>query len=129
MLPAMWPGDVVTVRRCEVAALRPGQIVLHGRQEKLTVHRIIHIEGDRLITRGDSLAQFDPAVTASDIVGLVVEIDRSGRHIPTGLSLWQRAVAWILRRSAVCRRIMLTIALALGGYKRRSGDTQVSWVG
>jgi signal peptidase I len=107
MLPVAWPGDVVTVRRCELADLHPGQIVLFGQKEKLTVHRVTHVAGDYLIARGDSLPCCDPPVSASEIVGQVMSIVRNGRLIPPDPSFWQRIVASILRHSGPCRRILL----------------------
>jgi hypothetical protein len=107
MLPVAWPGDVVTVRRCELADLRPGQIALFGQKEKLTVHRVTQIADDHLIARGDSLPCCDPPVRASEIVGRVVNIVRNGRFVPTEPSFWQRVVASILRHSGPCRRILL----------------------
>ena len=123
MLPVAWPGDVVTVHRCELADLRPGQIVLFGQKEKLTVHRVTRIADDYLLARGDSLPCCDPPVTASEIVGQVVSIVRNGRLIPPELSLWQRVVASILRHSGPCRRILLLA----GGRLLRLEDLRLPW--
>ena len=104
MLPAVWPGDVVTVRRCAFRELRPGQIVLHGREESLTLHRIARVGGDQVITRGDSLPRYDPPVKAGEVLGQVVGIRRGDRSIPTEQVFWQRVVAAVLRRSRILRR-------------------------
>lgn len=104
MLPTVWPGDLVTVRGCDLADLRPGQIILHRRQQNLTLHRIVRVASDHLITRGDSLLSFDPPVKASDVLGQVVSIRRSGRSVRIEQAPWQRVVAWILRRSRLLRR-------------------------
>jgi signal peptidase len=123
MLPAVWPGDVVTVRRCDIAELQPGQILLCHREGKLTVHRIRHISRDQVVTRGDSLPCFDPPVRASEIAGQVVSILRNGRRIHLEHSFWQRLVSQVLQRSNFC----VHIALLLGSCARPSGDMQVSW--
>jgi signal peptidase I len=104
MLPTVWPGDVVTVRQCTFEELRPGQIVLHGRDETLTLHRIARVASDHVITRGDSLPKYDQPVKASDILGQVVSLCRGGRSIPWEQVLWQRVVAAVLRRSRFLRR-------------------------
>ncbi len=104
MLPVVWPGDLVTVRRCAFEQLRPGQIVLHGRDETLTLHRIVRVASDHVITRGDSLPKCDQPVKAGDVVGQVVGISRNGRSVPFEQVLWQRVVASILRRSRLLRR-------------------------
>jgi len=110
MLPLAWPGDIVTVRRCELADLLPGQIVLFGQKEKLTLHRVTQVKDDYLIARGDSLPCCDPPVRASEIVGQAASIIRNGRLIPTEPSFWQRVVAVILRYAGPCRRILLLSA-------------------
>jgi signal peptidase len=105
MLPALWPGDVVTVRRCSLAEFQPGQIVLFGQQQKLTVHRVVRVADDHLIARGDSLPSSDPPVTETEVVGKVVSVQRKGRNIRPERPLWQRVVASILKRSNALRRI------------------------
>ncbi len=112
MLPAIWPGDVLTVRSLSSEQLHPGQILLYRRYGKLTAHRIIHVAGDHLVTRGDCIPAFDPPVQASEIVGRVVGISRNGRAIKLQPSLWQRAAAWLLRRSEACTWLMLRVLAA-----------------
>lgn len=123
MLPAIWPGDVVTIRRCDLAGLLPGQIVMYGREGKLTAHRVMLVSHDHLVARGDSLSCCDPPVRAFEIVGQVTSISRAGRSISPEQSFWQRAASSILRRSDFCTRL----ALALNRRLRRSGDMQASW--
>ena len=63
MLPSVWPGDLLTVRRQSFSEFRRGQIVLYERgaseNADLVAHRIVDFSGDcsgrQLITRGDSL--------------------------------------------------------------------------
>src|SRR5271169_960249 len=86
MMPAIWPGDVITVRRREITGLQPGQVVLYRRNEKLMAHRIVSIQGNILTTRGDSLLRDDPAITGSDIIGEVVSKGRHGRLLRPGQS-------------------------------------------
>jgi hypothetical protein len=120
MLPAVWPGDVVTVRRCEFADLQPSQIALFHRDGKLTAHRIQKISNNEIITRGDALACFDPPVRASEIVGRVESIYRNGRKFSPEQRLWQRVAAWTLRNSDLSMRT----TLFLGRRLRRSWDMQ-----
>ena len=39
MLPAIWPGDILSVHSHNVAEALPGDIVLFGRPGKLVAHR------------------------------------------------------------------------------------------
>jgi hypothetical protein len=125
MLPAVWPGDVLMVKRCEFADLRPGQIVLYHREGKLTAHRITFVSSDQLLTRGDSLTRWDPPVREFEIAGRVVGIFRRARRIQPEQSVWQLVISQVLQRSNFCVRI----ALFLGTRLRRSEtvDKQVPW--
>jgi signal peptidase I len=110
MLPAIWPGDVLTVRGLHPDQIQPGQIVLYRRNAELVAHRVIRSPqgADRsIITRGDSVPSLDPAVETGEIIGQVVGISRNGRAVKLHNSLPLRAVAWVLRRSEVCTRLMM----------------------
>ncbi|HEV2381834.1 MAG TPA: S24/S26 family peptidase [Terriglobia bacterium] len=41
MLPALWPGDVIRVRRGDVTEVRPGEIVLFLRDGRIVAHRVV----------------------------------------------------------------------------------------
>lgn len=107
MLPAIWPGDVLTIRRQTLDRLEPGQIALFHREGRLTAHRVVRIEADSLVTRGDCVPCVDRPVRASEVVGQVEAIRRNGRAIEVHQSPWQRAAAWVLRRSGFCTRLLL----------------------
>jgi signal peptidase I len=113
MIPAIWPGDVISVRRRKLAALQVGKIVLYRRGENLTAHRITSIRGARLVTRGDSLPHNDPSISESDIVGEVVSLLRSGRRIPVRRTFLQRSASSVLRRSDFCKRMVLRLGLRI----------------
>ena len=110
MLPAVWPGDVVTVQRCNLAELQPRQIVLFRREGGLVAHRVVSVAQDHVITQGDSLPSRDLPVTLIEIVGQVTGISRNGRSVPVGLSFWQHSAAFFLRRSDFCLRLLLLTA-------------------
>jgi signal peptidase len=123
MVPAVWPGDILVVKRLNNDELQPGQIVLCLREGGLMAHRMIRRTGDRLITRGDSLLHSDPPVHGSEVVGPVTSILRNGRHISPEQSFWQRAGSSILRRSDFSTRM----TLRLGRLLRRLRPTEMSW--
>src|SRR5438552_7707417 len=73
MLPSVWPGDLLTVRRQRFSEFRSGQIVLYERvaggqaeAAQFVAHRIVDFSGDfsgrQLITRGDSMLRNDAPV-------------------------------------------------------------------
>jgi signal peptidase len=41
MLPAVWPGDILSVRSHDVVEALPGDIVLFGREGTLVAHRVV----------------------------------------------------------------------------------------
>jgi signal peptidase I len=112
MLPAVWPGDVVTVQHCNPGELQPGQIVAYRLDDRLIVHRITRNAGDQLITRGDAQPSDDLPVNADQILGRVASIHRNGRHVKLEQLLCQRAISSILRCSDLSTR------LALAFYRR-----------
>jgi len=112
MLPAIWPGDVLTVRSQSPDMLQPGQVILYQRNGRLTAHRIIRVSGDELITQGDCVPSFDQPVRFNEIVGQVAGISRNGRAVKLQQSPGQRAAAWVLRRSEWCTRMLLRLHAA-----------------
>ncbi len=115
MLPSVWPGDLLTVRRQSFSEFRRGQIVLYervaGENAQLVAHRIVDCSGDRsgrqLITRGDSLPRNDAPVHEDQILGRVVSISRKGRPIGLDFTRSRRIAAWVLRRSDLAGRVFL----------------------
>jgi signal peptidase I len=123
MMPAIWPGDVIKVRRCDAGELEPGQIMLYRRDGRLVAHRIIRADGDELTTRGDSLSDEDPPVRRADVMGKVVSLVHSGRVIYPRRSLRLRVWSAILRRSDLCLRMTLRVSRLIGV----SGSKELSW--
>ena len=115
MLPSVWPGDLLTVRRQSFSEFRRGQIVLYervaGENAQLVAHRVVDCRGDRsprqLITRGDSLRRNDAPVHEDQILGRVVSISRKGRPIGLDFTRSRRIAAWVLRRSDLAGRVFL----------------------
>src|SRR5947199_10844125 len=74
MLPSVWPGDLLTVRRQSFSEFQSGEIVLYEREagentltrsygpdspkgRGFVAHRIVRRNGRQLIMRGDSVRQ------------------------------------------------------------------------
>ena len=110
MLPAIWPGDVVTSQRCRVADLRIGQIVLYRGPGVLTAHRLIRITAHHLVLQGDSRVHPDPPVHLHQLIGPVIAIRRDGRPVRLNRSLRHRVLAFMLRHSELCMRLFLRFA-------------------
>ena len=127
MLPSLWPGDILTVRRRSVADLVPGQIVLCYRNQAFVAHRLVGKRGRSLITRGDSLPYYDRPFREDEVLGQVVGVLRHGRSIDPSPTWRLRAASWILRHSELCARVLLhlrSIAMALRATKKDEGAAQ-----
>jgi len=109
MLPSVWPGDILTVRRRDAAELRPGQIVLCYRGQGFVAHRLVSLNAGRLITRGDCLPHNDPPFHENEVLGQVVAVLRNGRSIDPSRYCWSSVASWILRRSDLCTRVLLRL--------------------
>ena len=83
MFPVIRSGDVLSVRRCAVDAVRPGDVVLLQADDRLFAHRLIEKRGERhlssLVTRGDAHWRNDPLRPGSALLGQVVAVTRDGR--------------------------------------------------
>src|SRR5438034_11439169 len=110
MLPSVWPGDLLTVRRQSFSEFRRGQIVLYERVDnggeniQLVAHRVVDCGGGQFITRGDSLARNDAPVHEDQILGRVVSVSRGARPIGLDFTRSRRLAAWVLRRSDLAGR-------------------------
>jgi hypothetical protein len=76
MEPALRDGDRLRIEPI-VPPLVPGQIVVRRCGERLVAHRLVALDGDRAITRGDACDEPDAPVAVSALFGRVAEVRRS----------------------------------------------------
>jgi signal peptidase len=75
MSPTINHGDLVVIKSSQIK-IKPGVIIAYNvegdyaENGELTLHRIVRIEGERLITKGDSDVEDDWLVTISDVRGV-----------------------------------------------------------
>jgi len=70
MKPAINMGDMV-ITGPPGGEVEAGTIVTYQRGEELVTHRVLSVEGDTLVTKGDAVEDPDPwAVTLSDVSGV-----------------------------------------------------------
>jgi signal peptidase I len=90
MVPALLPGDLVSIRGASLKEISVGEVVLFLQNGRLFVHRVVgsntvsstgNPEGRYLITRGDRLRHDDPPVSSREILGRVVSIERDHCNI------------------------------------------------
>jgi len=113
MLPAVWPGDIMSVRSHDAAEALPGDIVLFGREGRLVAHRVVErtLCQDRIqwVTRGDSVGSNDAPVSSHQLLGRVTAIERGRRRLTPHQSLASRLASWILSRSDLATRLLLRL--------------------
>jgi len=121
MLPCLWPGDLLLIRRAQLSEIAPEDLVLFFRQQRFFVHRVLAASDDRLLTQGDGLAIPDPPVTANELLGRVDFILRYGAvSYPAPLGTFGRALAFAVRRSTMFCRILLRLHLVRRRFSRAS---------
>jgi signal peptidase len=93
MVPALSPGDLLWLKPV-VGPVSTGMIVSYEHEDQLVTHRVVGIEGDRLVTKGDNNSGVDTwRVHVSDVVGTpAVRVP----HLGALMGYLRRPVAWVL---------------------------------
>jgi len=112
MLPSLFPGDLLTFRRCAPSEIVVGDIVLFLREGRCFVHRVAErmaVGGDsRLRTRGDALTACDPPVGENEVLGRLSRVERKGRRLPPPrLGPVRSLLAGLVRRSPWAARALV----------------------
>ncbi len=119
MFPYIWPGDMVTFRplkegeRPEVGAVT---VTETDKRDRFILHRVVKVDGDVVITRGDSNMMDDAPHQPEQVVGIMTKVESSrfhfAWHVNDGHGLWSK---WMLRASPVSHRINHTLARVAQG--------------
>lgn len=104
MFPVVRPGDTLRIDRAVSDDVGEGDIVLFARNRRFFVHRVVKksTRDSSLQTRGDAMAQPDPPLADSELLGKVALILRDGKSVNPRRkkTLAQRAVSALIGRSA-----------------------------
>ena len=71
MYPTISCGDQVHVEPVNADDVSRGDVVLARHARGLTAHRIVRINGTKIITRGDNCSDDDPEFADGDVLGRV----------------------------------------------------------
>ncbi len=103
MLPLLQADDRVLVAHGSTG-IRRGDIVVFRQDGELIVHRVIgmyHRDGETIfVTKGDNRLHFDPPVSANEIVGRALAVQRAGRSRSLETPLW-RFTGWLIAGSTL----------------------------
>lgn len=83
MFPWIRPGDLVFVRRCGSAIVKPGDVILFEREERYFIHRVLESvsANGTLIAKGDAQDGADAPVLPEQLLGRAIRIHRERRHV------------------------------------------------
>lgn len=120
MIPAVWPGDVLTVRDADASSLSIGGMAVFVRDGRLLTHRVVGRVHDsegtlNVVTRGDTTAACDIPVAPSELLGSVVAVVRNGRSVTARAlkpSAPMRLFALMMRHADPLRRLILKVHAA-----------------
>jgi signal peptidase I len=113
MVPAIQPGDVLSIQPVEPKEVSLGDIVVYAREQVLVVHRIVRISADSsepyLVTRGDRMLRDDRPILPSELLGRVGSIERKNRrmNVRPFSNRAEQALCVVLRRSERVTRLFL----------------------
>jgi hypothetical protein len=126
MLPGIWPGDTLVVKRVSSDQVDIGNVVLVGRDARLCAHRVVsRAEASgrpQWVTQGDAMPAPDRPVTETELLGRVAYLIRAGKRIPVRaeLSVIEQLIAKMVRRSFFVARVFVY----LHGMVRNSGPKE-----
>ena len=115
MLPAIFPGDTLVIEPASSESVGKGDIVLFRREGRLFAHRVSGKSGTasdfQIVTQGDGMADPDPPVSSSQLLGKVSFVVRDGRCLELAQTppLSMRAVAAVVRRSSWAARVVVGV--------------------
>jgi hypothetical protein len=121
MLPGLWPGDKLTIETRPFEQVRCGDVVLYSRLGRLFIHRVLRVEENQIVTRGDAMLSADVPLGRGELMGVVTTIrrpDGSIRPIPAA-SRWRRLTGLALAHSGRLR------SLALRWHTAHTGAAEV----
>jgi hypothetical protein len=132
MLPTLWPGDTVAIEGRSQFEMKVGDIVLYERCGRLFLHRLVALPAERfpgrLVTRGDSMPQADPAVRIESVLGVLTGVRRGEDWValPGAMPPMTRLAATLLARSSGLVRMALYIASNVGMSLKQSPGKDAS---
>jgi signal peptidase I len=121
MVPAIQPGDMLTIQPVDSSEVALGDVVVYAKENVLVVHRVVRTcagsSEARLVTRGDRLMQDDEPILPADLLGRVACIERKNRRMNVRtFSNWaEQALSLVLRRSERATYLFLRANELWGG--------------
>jgi len=111
MLPALWPGDVVQIASCSLEDVRPGEIVLALRDDRLVLHRFVApCTPNGFLLRGDCVPGPDPVFPPEALLGRLASGGEAAPALRPGFGAKSsRALGILLCHCGLARRLALKL--------------------
>ena len=117
MVPAIHPGDLLSVQRVGLEEISRGDIVVYARRGVLIGHRVVRVRATvspepYLITRGDRVQRDDAKVLPCELIGRVTLVQRGHRssNLRPLRSAAERALCLALRNSDLATYLYLHVS-------------------
>ena len=82
MWPALKEGDLVLIKGIDKEELTIGDVIVYSNERGFTIHRIVKLNENSLITKGDANNVNDNPVEYDQVIGRVVELRGHPLRIP-----------------------------------------------
>ena len=83
---SLWPvlneGDLVFIEGVKRDDIKMGDIVVWRNPQGFTIHRVVLLDADTLVTKGDANFTEDKPVAYSDVVGRTAKVFGSNARLP-----------------------------------------------
>jgi len=112
MLPSIKPGDYINFIKKTAEAISIGDILVIKRNDEFVTHRLIAIDNQGWITKGDRFPQSDARIKKEDILGCVVSLERRSKIINLQTIRWKitnRILAGISRFEATLYNSLINL--------------------
>ena len=114
MKPWFQAGDLLRIERCPILNLRCGDMILWRNEQGLMTHRVVALEPQQMITKGDAVSIFDAPVKNTDVLGRVIGLEQAGGTLLWTDSLWQATARWQARLSLLEGRLQMMAGRTAG---------------
>lgn len=105
MAPVLNVGDIVLISKSNMNEIQVGDIISYKLDENTIVHRVIEIDEEGLVTKGDAASEKDGiVVTEAEFGGKVIF------HLTNGIHYIEIINSWYFR-GIICVLILLNIIL------------------
>lgn len=125
MVPAIWPGDLLTIESTAPEEVSTGDIILFLQKRRFYVHRVVSVHtcaaARRWTTRGDALLQDDPCVFESELLGRVRAVRGLRAEVEPGRHVSQpaRVISYLIARSSRFHNLALRVRASAVALRTR----------